>query len=51
MPQHDQINIFVLNNGFDVPETMDTDDGPDFDINTAGLHQTAQHCLCINNFV
>jgi hypothetical protein len=42
MPQHDQIDIFMLNNGLNVPETMDADDGPDVDINTAGLHQTAK---------
>lgn len=33
MPQHDQIDIFVLDNVFNVPETMNADDGPDFDIN------------------
>ena len=50
MSQHDQIDIFMLNNGLNVPETMDADDGPNADINTAGLNQAAQHSLCINNF-
>lgn len=50
MPQHDQIDILMLHHVFNVSEAMNTDEGFDFDINTAGFHQAAQHLLCIDNF-